>query len=62
MQTKFILTAICLIVATAAVYMIFFSESFPTATTFQQRGTILLALTTTFGTWYFGKQVFKIEY
>jgi hypothetical protein len=62
MQTKFILTTICLSVAVASVYMIFFSENFPTATAFQQRGTILMALATVFGTWYFGKEVFEIEY
>lgn len=61
MQQKFILAVICFILAAAALYMIFFSESFPTATPLQQRSTIMLALLTSFGTWHFGRQVIEIE-
>ena len=61
MQTKFILTFISFIITSASIYMIFFGESFPTATAFQQRGTVIMMLIGGFGTWYFGKEVFEFE-
>ena len=61
MQTKFILTVICFIIASTSIYMIFFGETFPTATAFQQRSIIVMAIIGTFGIWYFGKEVFELE-